>query len=175
MLAQIHEVWRNINGYPNYEVSCHGLVRRKASQFRGSKMLRQCLNSQNGYKYVGLYRNGERITKSVHRIVANTWLNRENITIDDVVDHIDQDKTNNHFTNLRFCSRSINLRNRRLNRNNTSSHKGVSLSTNGRYWIVQINDAIGKQKNKYFSVPLPDAKVRAINCRKQLEINHGYL
>ena len=93
MLAQIHEVWRNINGYPNYGVSFHGLVRRKASQYRGSKMLRQCLNSQNGYRYVGLYRNGERITKSVHRIVANTWLNRENKTTDDVVDHIDQDKT----------------------------------------------------------------------------------
>ena len=175
MLAQIHEVWRNINGYPNYEVSCHGLVRRKASQYRGSKMLRQCLNSQNGYKYVGLYRNGERITKSGNRVVECAWLNHEEATIDSVIDHIDHDKTNNHFTNLRFCTRSINLRNRRLNSNNTSSYKGISLSTNGRYYIVQINDAIGKQKNKYFSVSLPDAKVRAINCRKQLEINHGYL
>ena len=91
MLAQIHEVWRNINGYPNYEVSFHGLVRRKASQFRGSKMLRQCLNSQNGYRYVGLYRNGERITKSVHRVVACAWLNNQEITIDSVIDHIDHD------------------------------------------------------------------------------------
>ena len=169
------QVWRNINNYPNYEVSYHGLIRRKASQFRGAKMLRQCLNSQNGYRYVGLYRNGERITKSVHRVVACAWLNNQEATIDSVIDHIDHDKTNNHFSNLRWCSRSTNLRNRRLNRNNTSSYKGVSLSTNGRYWIVQINDAIGKQKNKYFSVSLPDAKVRAINCRKQLEINHGYL
>ena len=118
---------------------------------------------------------GQRHSKSVHRIVANAWLNRDGLTIDHVVDHIDHDKTNNHFTNLRWCSRSINLRNRRLNSNNTSSYKGISLSTNGRYYIVQINDAIGKQKNKYFSVSLPDAKVRAINCRKQLEINHGYL
>ena len=174
MLAQIHEVWRNINGYPNYEVSCHGLVRRKASQYRGSKMLRQCLNSQNGYRYVGLYRNGERITKSVHRIVANTWLNRENITIDDVVDHIDQDKTNNHFTNLRFCTRSINLRNRRLNRNNTSRYKGVSFKNN--YWICQWNNIIGKQQNKYFSIKTyPDAKLRAIQHRKKMELEHNYL
>ena len=168
-------IYKDVLGYPNYEVSLDGLIRRKNTPFRGAKILRQCLNSVNGYNYVGLYINGQRHSKSVHRIVANAWLNRDGLTINHVVDHIDHDKTNNHFTNLRWCSRSINLRNRRLNSNNTSSYKGVSLSTNGRYYIVQINDAIGKQKNKYFSVSLPDAKLRAIICRKQLEINHGYL
>ena len=169
------QVWRNIIGFDNYEVSLHGLVRRKQTPFKGSKMLRQATNRFNGYKYVGLYKNGQRVTKSVHRIVAGAWLDNTNLTIDHVVDHIDRIKTNNHFSNLRYCTRSVNLRNRVLNSNNTSHYKGVSLSTNGQYWIVQINDVIGKQKNKYFSVSLPDAKVRAVNYRKQLEINHGYL
>ena len=48
-------IYKDVLGYPNYEVSLDGLIRRKNTPFRGAKILRQCLNSVNGYNYVGLF------------------------------------------------------------------------------------------------------------------------
>ena len=64
-------------------------------------MLRQCLNSQNGYRLYryarsSLYRNGQRIAKlSVQRVVAcawSRWLNNQEATIN-VIDHLEHTKS----------------------------------------------------------------------------------
>lgn len=50
------------------------------------------------------------------------------------VDHIDGDKDNNRFENLRVVSPSINGHNRtRLNKNNSSGERGVFETRPGRY------------------------------------------
>ena len=38
-------IYKDVLGYPNYEVSLDGLIRRKNTPFRGAKIVRQCLNS----------------------------------------------------------------------------------------------------------------------------------
>jgi hypothetical protein len=45
-----------------------------------------------------------------------------------IVDHRDGDGLNNQRENLRLCTHSQNMQNRRLQRNNRSGYKGV-------YWI----------------------------------------
>lgn len=68
------------------------------------------------------------------------------------VDHKDGDKLNNTRANLRAVSPQINQVNRkRPNRNNTSGHRGVSLSSASkrRPWLAQITV---NRKNVYLGL-----------------------
>jgi hypothetical protein len=47
-----------------------------------------------------------------------------------VIDHLDGNGLNNQKNNLRICTNSENLRNRKKNVNNKSGYKGVSLDKN---------------------------------------------
>lgn len=54
------------------------------------------------------------------------------------VDHIDKNKLNNRRENLRTCTRSQNLCNGKLQKNNTSGHKGVRWHKASKKWIVTV-------------------------------------
>lgn len=54
------------------------------------------------------------------------------------IDHIDGDKTNNRKSNLRFCTHSQNMKNRKIHSNNKSGFKGVYLVKKTGRWRVQI-------------------------------------
>jgi hypothetical protein len=62
---------------------------------------------KNGYLYVSLCRNGVKKIQSVHRIVAEAFLdNPDNLPI---VNHINGIKTDNHADNLEWCDKSHDL------------------------------------------------------------------
>jgi hypothetical protein len=76
-------------------------------------------------------------------------------------------------------TQSENLRNKTKYSNNTSGKQGICLCTKKgyRYWKVQIKDN-GKRIEKTFSVQNlgdEEAKRQAIEHRKQLEIQLGYI
>ncbi len=54
------------------------------------------------------------------------------------VDHIDRDTLNNQRANLRWVTPTVNLRNRNLQRNNTSGFRGVCWSKKAGKWSAQI-------------------------------------
>lgn len=54
------------------------------------------------------------------------------------VDHIDGDRGNNKWANLRSVSRSQNCSNRSLHKNNTSGHVGVSFDKKSGMWRVKL-------------------------------------
>lgn len=55
-----------------------------------------------------------------------------------VVDHMDGNTLNNQKSNLRICHHKNNIRNRtKLNKNNTSGFRGVSLKYEGK-WAASI-------------------------------------
>ena len=160
--------WKVINGFENYEISNEGHIRKEDTK----KIIKGSKNPVNGYIYVGLYKTvNKKVSKSIHRLVAQHFL--DNVNNFCVVDHIDRDKLNNNVSNLRWTTVSINLRNRKINENNESGFRGISESKH--YWICQINDIVGKQQNFYFSKFLSDAKLRAIQHRKKLELEYNYL
>ena len=97
------EKWKNIDGYPNYQVSTEGKVRNVNTN--------NCIHQQlmkNGYKKVELWNNGVGKTKSVHRLVANAFIDGDHSGLD--VNHLDGDKTNNSLSNLEICTRKENMR-----------------------------------------------------------------
>lgn len=54
------------------------------------------------------------------------------------VDHIDGNGLNNQKSNLRLCTHSQNVMNRKLNKNNKSGIKGVDFHAASRKWRARI-------------------------------------
>lgn len=71
------------------------------------------------------------------------------------IDHIDIDRANNRWANLREASRSQNQGNTRVPSTNTSGFKGVSLDKESRKWRAQIR--AGGKKRWLGSFNTPDA------------------
>lgn len=69
------------------------------------KQMKQSIHTK-GYKTVSLTKNGSTKTMFVHRIVAEAFLpNPSNLPL---VNHKDEDKTNNFIDNLEWCTASYN-------------------------------------------------------------------
>jgi hypothetical protein len=56
------------------------------------------------------------------------------------IDHIDRCRTNNKFDNLRDVTRSINLFNRGMMKNNTSGVRNVYWAKKKKKWVVNKNE-----------------------------------
>lgn len=94
--------WKIIKDYENYEVSNDGRVRRA-----NTKQERK-LQTIDGYKYVGLFKDGEAKIFSVHRLVAAAFI--PNPEGKDCVHHIDENRSNNNVDNLQWVTQVENLR-----------------------------------------------------------------
>jgi len=85
------------------------------------------------------------------------------------IDHIDRVKTNNRIENLREVSHSCNIRNTRLQVNNTSGVRGVSWCNSDQRWVVQIGT--GKKRIR---VGCYKSKEEAIKSRREAELLYSY-
>ncbi len=110
--------WKDIEGYPCYAVSDQGFVLSKNTM----RLLKGCVDSV-GYPCLNIYHNKVRRHVRVHTLVADAFLVNPNDY--KYVDHADRDKTNNKVDNLRWCSHSETHRNKGIQINNNSGHKGV--------------------------------------------------
>ena len=112
------EIWKDIKGFENqYQISNRGNVRslerslkvkdkigREYTRVMKGKILKPSDNGI-GYKYVSLtnYKGSRRY---VHRLVAEHFLERvEGL---EHVNHIDNDKSNNDYTNLEWTNPKLN-------------------------------------------------------------------
>lgn len=125
------EIWRPIEGYPNYSVSSLGKVKNIVT----GKTLKPILNKRGYYK-INLYNTGKMKITSIHRIVAIAFLH--NPESKPCVDHIDNNKANNKVTNLRFATIQQNQFNHTLSIKNKSTIKGVFWYKEKQKWRAQI-------------------------------------
>ena len=93
-------LWRTVPGYPAYEVSVDGLVRR-CQGFRCRRAHRVLVPfiRPNGYAQVILYRDGRRQRFGVHQLVALAFLGPKP-SLQHQVAHLDGQRLNNHVSNL---------------------------------------------------------------------------
>ena len=93
----------------------------------------------------------------LHRIIAEIFLNAgKPLTAQQEVDHKEQadgSHAQDRLSNLRIVSRSQNLMNQRINRNNTSGYKGASLHKHSGKWHAKIGSCGRRKSLGYFSTP----------------------
>lgn len=100
------EIWRDIVGYEGlYQISNNGNVRSFHSK-DGSPLLLTHEVIKKGYCRVCLYKNGVKKKELIHRLVAFAFVpNPCNLPF---VNHKDEDKSNNHSSNLEWCTNIYN-------------------------------------------------------------------
>jgi hypothetical protein len=109
--------WKDIPGYQGlYQVSNNGEVKSlkkevktKSNSLRtvSERILKTAVN-QHGYVVINLYKEGVSKNWRVHRLVALVFCSNPNDL--NVVNHIDGNKLNNHYSNLEWCTHSDNVK-----------------------------------------------------------------
>lgn len=124
----MEEVWRIINDFPKYEISNLGRVRSN-----GYKVLK-LIKKQNGYICINLMKDSKIHQRLVHRLVAKAFV--DNFNEYNIVNHIDEVKNNNHFSNLEWVTQRENSHHSLTNDKTTSNFVGVHKHLNS--WRAEI-------------------------------------
>ena len=93
-----------IPNFENYTISKNGEV-RKVTGTRAPRIMKPKID-KDGYYQIGLRKEGKKHYKSIHRLVATTYL--ENTCNFTDVNHKNGDKLNNNVDNLEWCTQRYN-------------------------------------------------------------------
>lgn len=138
--------WRIIPNYLNYSVSYTGTIKNNTTH----KVLKHCV--RNGYASVSLSNNGIKKTVNIHQIVASAFLKMPASTgIKYVVNHINENKLDNHVNNLEYTTyrentlhSKTNKRSRNLSTFDLSKFIDIPTFSN-RYMISKNGEIYSKQ------------------------------
>jgi hypothetical protein len=119
--------------------------------------------------YVKIYVDGRRYR--AHRLA---WMYMTG-AFPSSVDHINHDRSDNRWLNLRMASQPDNAKNRKMNSNNSSGFRGVSWYKPSGKWMAYINTAPGKRKNLGYFDTILDAVAERVRAERHYEYheNHG--
>ena len=101
--SPLAEEWRIC--FESYEISNHGRCRRRLKSGEYTHLGGSISN--RGYLYFQVQRNGKRLNKLFHHMVARYFIGCRPEGL--VIDHIDRDKTNNDVRNLRYVTQKQNM------------------------------------------------------------------
>ncbi|MGF1637156.1 MAG: NUMOD4 domain-containing protein [Cyclobacteriaceae bacterium] len=96
------DYFKPIDYLPNYEISRHGVIRRKVPPFQG-KVIKPRLHP-SGFLFCDLKYKNKRYTVYPHKEVARHWNINVKPTERTIVSHIDGDLTNNSSDNLEWTT-----------------------------------------------------------------------
>ena len=122
----MEEIWRDVEGYEGrYQVSSHGNIRKANGTLRKLQMT-------DTYVLIGLGKNGTRITKAVHCLVAQSFLESPCCPMCGgkfEVNHKNGNKHDNRVSNLEYVTRKQNSlhcrRKRAIGRSSTLTEERV--------------------------------------------------
>lgn len=100
---------KQLNG--KYHISNYGRVKSFAMNPKEGYIKKQKTNNKGYILYVFMIDNrAKTYTESAHRLVASHFLTNENPSEFTDIDHVDSNRTNNYYKNLRFCTHKDNTR-----------------------------------------------------------------
>lgn len=129
------------------------LINNKNKMRKQPKILKPYLDN-DGYEIIRLSKNNKSRAFKVHRLVAIYFL--DNINNKLVVDHIDTNKRNNNYTNLRWVTNKENSN----NPNTILNLRKIGI----KYKTIYGKPIIDKDGNKYISI---------IEASKELKISRS--
>ena len=173
------KIWKPVVGYENcYEVSNDGevksLLRKQIGINRVTKEKILKLSNVNGYKYVGLKKDGISKMEIVHRLVAMAFI--PNLQNKPFINHLDGNKTNNNVNNLAWSTNKEN----QLHSYRVLGTKGIKKCNMDKTSkpVVQIDIKTNKEIKKWNSIV--EAKtslgIKGISkvCKGKMKQSGGY-
>ena len=151
-----------------YEVNCDGTIIRNARSKRVLKCHKHSHNSRTEYWCLGVS-IGKKIRKVyIHKVVAECWLGAKPEGYE--VDHIDRNSLNNHWTNLRYVTRSEQMQNRDYSAFWEKLMSNLALGNHGHINPVRlirdgktIDFPTARRAAKYLTTIYPHKKAKSFN------------
>lgn len=141
-----NEVWITINEFPKYEISNFGRVKNNKNR------ILKIGTHRDGYKQVCLRKNKKSYTRKIHRLVAIAFIpNPENKP---VVNHIDEDRTNNQVENLEWMT---------VKENNLYGNHMNNIFKSQGYKNRNIENLHSVHKKKVIAISLKNNKIISFN------------
>lgn len=106
------EIWKDVPGFPGYQVSNAGRVRslprtvKRGNHTMNISGLILRFGTSMGYPFVNLRKDGKTVSVKVHKLVALVFV--ENPQQRPEIDHINTDRKDNRPENLRWVNRHEN-------------------------------------------------------------------
>lgn len=163
----VSEEWKDISGFEGiYQVSDKGNVRRiyllRMNHGIKTRILKNHQCKSNGYLVVSLSKGGKVSHKCVHRLVARAFLpNPHNLPC---VNHKDETRTNNHASNLEWCTYKYNT-----NYGTAQLRHSVNVINKGRSIPIEKRDENGTLLETFPSI----AEVTRILGYDSAHISHS--
>jgi len=126
-------------------------------------------NHSSGYKFIGI--NNSRYL--LHRII---WKIMTGEDPSGPIDHINHDRTDNRWSNIRMVTGKDNSKNLSMFKRNTSGVTGVTWDKSRDKWLAQIN-INGKAKHLGRYDLIADAGIARSEAEKAygFHVNHGVI
>lgn len=166
----MNEIWKNIVGYEGlYQVSNLGNVKSLNYRRTGKERILKPGNYKEGYLYVILCKNRKLKHFTIHRLVAQAFLENPDHKSD--VNHKDENKTNNCVNNLEWMSRKENINfgthNQRMAK--SLSKSVLQFTKNGEFvkeWpsVMQIQRELGFSSGNISQC-----------CNEKIKTSYGYV
>ena len=121
-----------------------------------------CISKDTGYIHIAIGRNRYK----AHRLA---FLYMEGYFPEHSIDHINRDRRDNRWSNLRHANQSCNMRNKCGQSNNTSGVTGVSWHKANRKWLAKI-----KTFEKQLYIGTFNNFNDAVIARWKAEVSHNF-
>jgi hypothetical protein len=176
----LEEVWLDIPEYEGlYQISSFGNVKRLVKdidskynvRFNIEKVLKVFI-AKNGYSQCSLYKNKKHCSKNIHLLVVMVFLNHKPNGNIIVVNHIDENKSNNRLENLELVTN-------RYNGQYSGKNNGIKKTKNKFVPTLRVNgvllyfgsyntieEALSAHKNKMTELDLICTPIRYIHNEK---------
>jgi hypothetical protein len=130
----MEEIWKDVIGYEGqYQVSSFGRV--KSIKFNKQKILKFSIH-RYGYTQVTLCSKCKTKCVKVHQLVAESFLNHKRCGYKFVVDHKDDNPSNNRVENLQLITQRENCF--KTQGKYSSKYKGVHWAKSNKKWKASI-------------------------------------
>ena len=160
-----NEIWKDIPGYEGrYQASNLGRIK---SILRGETRIKKLYLDRRGYFQVCINVNGKQYNKSVHRLIAKTFI--KNPDNKPCIDHINTVRTDNRVENLRWVTYKENSNNELTKEHISEANKGRELSEEHKIKIKlsRKNIDIKGEKNPFYGKTHSEESKRKMSVSKR--------